>query len=230
MSRSVRKVSIDLDDDYYEVLDHGYVRFIDKLGDDRKVVRAARVSFDKGLKGDPADKRLLSYLYKHGHTSPFEMCSITFEIYLPIFVARQIMRHRTYRFNELSGRYTEMPEDFYVPDEIRVQDKVNKQKSVPSSDTAHHVGLSVMHSIMTDSVDAYSRLLNMGVCREQARMVLPLATYTRLWVNADLNNLLKFFSKRDADDAQWETRQYAIAMREITQRHFPWTMEAYNGE
>lgn len=228
MKDPVRKVSIDPDDDYYEVLDHGHVRFIDKVGDDRKVVRAARVSFDKGLKGDIQDYRLLKYLYTHGHSSPFEMCSVTLELRVPIFVARQIMRHRTFRFNEVSGRYTTLHDEFYIPSTVRVQDKENRQGSVESPDFVEPV--ADIAYITKCSMHIYKKLLDQGVCREQARMVLPLNTYTTVWVNADLNNLLKFLSKRDAKDAQWETRQYAIAIRKVLERHFPWTMEIYNEE
>ena len=221
----VRKVSIDPDDDYYEMLDHGYVRFVDKLGSDEKIVQAARTSYNGVSKGEAADRKLLRYLFLNAHTSPFEMASITFEIYMPIFVARQIMRHRTARFNEMSGRYTEMPEDCYVPSLLRVQDKKNKQGSVPCEGFVEPI--SQFQFIAKVSFETYRRLLEQGVCREQARMVLPLGTYTKVVMNIDLNNLIKFLRLRDHSHAQWETQQYAVAMKKIAARHFPWTMEVF---
>lgn len=221
-----RKVSVGDDDDYYEVLDHGYVRYVDRLGSDEKIVQAARTSYNGVSKGYDADRSLLRYLLKNHHTSPFEMVSITYEIYMPIFVARQIMRHRTARVNELSGRYTKMPEDFYVPCVIRRQDKKNKQSSVPDAEfTDPIVSFEYAGKAM---LNIYQKLLDSGVCREQARMVLPLSTYTKVVMNIDMNNLLKFLRLRDDDHAQWETRQYAIAMRKIAERYFPWTMECFS--
>lgn len=207
-----------------KVLDHGYVKHLDHLGDDTRIVEAARVSTNSGSKGEVADKRLLKYLYDHNHTSPFEQVCMVFEIKMPIFVARQILRHRTFKVNELSGRYTEMPEDFYVPNVIRVQDSKNKQSSVPSPDFDPQP-LADIEFVSRAAVTTYKKMLAMGVCREQARMILPLNMYSVVVLQADLNNLLKFFKLRIHEGAQWETQEYAKAMACLTAHHFPWTME-----
>ena len=205
------------------VLDHGYVKYIDHLGDDTSIAKAARVSTNGGTKGKEKDKALLKYLYDHNHTSPFEQVAIVYEIKMPIFVARQIMRHRTFKVNELSGRYSEMPEDYYLPSSLRAQDKKNKQGSVPCDylkDRVHDIKDAADVAFRT-----YKTLLAAGVCREQARMVLPLNSYTKVVLQADMNNLIKFFKVRIHEGAQWETQEYAKAMACLAYKFFPWTME-----
>jgi thymidylate synthase (FAD) len=205
------------------VLDKGYVQHIDHLGSDTRIVEAARVSTNSGSKGEEKDKALLKYLYDHKHTSPFEQVCMVYEIKMPIFVARQILRHRTFKVNELSGRYTEMLEDYYVPSIMRVQDPKNKQSSVPSP--GFDEPKADIDFISRAAFTTYKKMLRDGVCREQARMILPLNFYTKVVVQADLNNLIKFLKVRNHEGAQWETQEYAIAMACLAKKYFPWTME-----
>ena len=211
----------------YPVLDKGYVAYMDHLGNDRRVTEAARVSYGGKSKGDEADKKLLFYLYKNRHTSPFEQCSITFNIKMPIFVARQFVRHRTFSLNEISARYTEMKEEFYIPVKWRDQDTVNKQGSIERSESK--INLTGQAQLAYDmAMSCYRNLLDSGVAKEMARMVLPVGLYTEVTVNCDLHNLMHFIRLRDDSHAQWEMQQYAKAMRKIAEDLFPWSMEAFN--
>lgn len=211
-----------------KVLDHGYVRYIDHLGSDLRIVEAARVSYKSPSKGDEADKKLLFYLYKNRHSSPFEMCKITFNIKMPIFVMRQFIRHRMQNVNEVSARYTELPEEFYVPKVWRAQDTKNKQGSFTSEDL-HHGNLSnELEDVYKAAYWSYRQLLTAGVAKELARLVLPVGIYTEIYCTWDLRNLLHFFSLRDDLHAQWEHQQFSIAMKEIARDIFPWTLEAYD--
>jgi len=219
------------------VLDHGYVRYIDHMGSDLRVVEAARVSYRSPSKGDEADKKLLNYLYSHQHMSPFEMCKITFNIKMPIFVMRQYIRHRMQNVNEVSARYTELPEEFYVPNGWRPQDTKNKQGSVemglwnPGLPHPYGGGRATASDILQDAYrnayQTYKALLNAGVSKEMARFVLPVGIYTEFYSTWDLRNLLHFFGLRDDPHAQWEHQQYGKAMKEITRLLFPWSIEAY---
>lgn len=209
------------------VLDHGYVRYVEHLGTDQRIVEAARVSYGAPSKGEEADKKLLGYLYKNRHTSPFEQCSITFNIKMPIFVMRQFVRHRTFRLNEVSARYTELPDEFYLPEEWRGQDMKNKQGSVKWDQNQQ------ICSIMADyaygvAYDEYQKLIAEGVARELARIVLPVAIYTEIYVNCDLHNLMHFLRLRLDPHAQLEIRVFAEAMKSIATELFPWTMEAFD--
>lgn len=205
------------------VLDKGFVTLIDSMGDDRKIVAAARVSYGSdALKGDEADKKLLRYLYTHGHTSPFEQVNFTFLVKLPIFVARQWMRHRTWSYNEVSGRYTELPDEFYVPTEWRLQDKENKQSSY-----GHAVTQADYLSACHKAFDIYKLLLADNVGREMARMVLPLSTYTQMYATVDLHNLLHFLKLRLDSHAQYEIRQYSQAMLTLITPIVPWSVEIW---
>lgn len=209
------------------VLDHGFVRYIDHMGSDLRVVEAARISYKSPSKGDDADKKLLQYLLKNKHTSPFEQCQITFNIKMPIFVMRQFVRHRMQSLNEVSARYTELPNEFYVPATFRVQDTKNKQGSVNAE--LPHEGLAWdLKKAYEESYKFYQHFLDCGVAKELARLCLPVGIYTEIYTAWDLNNLLKFFALRDDPHAQWEHQQFAIAMKAITERLFPWTIEAYN--
>jgi len=210
------------------VLDHGYVRYIDHLGTDMRVVEAARISYQSPSKGEEADKKLLHHLYKNKHTSPFEMLKITLNIKLPIFVMRQYVRHRMQNLNEVSARYTELPEEFYVPTKWRKQDKKNKQGSVEED-----FGLDeqYMTQALTDhysrSYSLYQGLIQSGVARELARIVLPVAIYTEIYACWDMKNLLHFITLRDDSHAQAEIQEYSRAITSICKELFPWTMEAY---
>jgi thymidylate synthase (FAD) len=222
---------------FIDVLDHGYVRHIDHMGTDMRIVEAARVSYKSPSKGAEADEKLLRYLLKNHHTSPFEQCQITFNIKLPIFVMRQLVRHRMQSINEVSARYTELPNEFYIPTVWRAQDTKNKQGSVDGQElfkhgTSHdkftHKELSDgLHQQCLSAYQHYMFLLECGVAREMARFVLPVNIYTEIYTTWDLNNLLKFFRLRDDPHAQWEHQQYANAMKVQATILFPWTMRAY---
>jgi thymidylate synthase (FAD) len=215
-----------------KVLDHGVVRLIDSMGTDLSVVRAARVSYDAAWRAgenEGSDQRLIRYLWRNGHTTPFESVTFTFEVKAPIFVFRQWHRHRTWSFNELSARYRELPEEFYVPevDKIGVQSKDNKQGRAVDSASHDSITPDIIRKSCEASFHAYRRLLADGVPRELARSVLPVATYSHMFATVDLLNLLKFLSLRDHDHAQHEIRVYAQAMATIAKSIVPVCMAAW---
>lgn len=227
------------------VLDLGYVRYIDHYGSDVRIVEAARVSYDSPCKGDIQDKKLLHYLFKMRHTSPFEQCALTYEIKLPLFVQGQLVRHRTQKLNQMSARYTEMPDEFYIPKSWRPQDTKNKQGSVETEDWNPKIivdveegGLGGPYNVYSkaselliqhckDSYELYQKLLAAGISKEMARMHLPQNLYTKIYSCWDLHNIMHMFRLRLDPHAQWETRQYAQAMCDIFAELFPWTAEAY---
>lgn len=214
-----------------DVLDHGYVRLVDSMGGDLSVVRAARVSYDAAWRAgesEGSDARLINYLWKHRHTTPFEAVTLTFEVYAPIFVLRQWHRHRTWSFNELSGRYRELPEVFYVPDPsmIGVQSKNNKQARDLGT-PADEDSASIIHETCEASFKAYRQLLERGVPRELARSVLPVTTYSHMFATVDLLNLMKFLSLRCDAHAQHEIRVYADAMRDLARSIAPTCIAAW---
>ena len=205
------------------VHEHGYVQLLATYGDEGTIVKAARTSYNKGLKGPEEDKKLIHYLYKNRHTSPFEQCSISYEIFLPIFVMRQLVRHRTFRLNEFSARYSEMPDKFYMPKYWRVQDTVNKQSSIVERDTTidHGACSGMVDNAHKVAFGTYQKLISCGVAREVARIVLPVSIYTKIHINCDLNNLMKFFTLRLDSHAQLEMRDYAHAMLLVFSSYFP---------
>jgi thymidylate synthase (FAD) len=212
-----------------DVLDHGFVRLVDSMGSDLSVVRAARVSYDAAWRAgeDPgSDKRLINYLWKHAHTSPFEAVTLTFEVKAPIFVFRQWHRHRTWSYNELSARYRELPEEFYVPQPsvIGVQAKVNKQARDLTSEadpSGQELSATIIQESCKSAFDSYRILLERGVPRELARSVLPVATYSHMFGTANLLNLFRFLTMRCHEHAQYEIRVYAEAMRDLTRDVVP---------
>jgi thymidylate synthase (FAD) len=224
------------------VLDHGFVRVIDYMGDDAAIVQAARVSYGRGTRKVSEDRGLINYLLRHRHTTPFEMCEIKFHVKLPIFVARQWIRHRTANVNEYSARYSVLDEEFYVPaaEHLATQSQINKQgrdDRLPAGEAAE-----VLASIKGESARAYgtyTRLLNengkgevidadrQGIARELARMVLPANIYTQWYWKIDLHNLLHFLSLRADAHAQYEIRAYAEAMLDVVKRWVPITYEAF---
>lgn len=210
-----------------KVLDHGFVRYIDHMGSDQRICEAARISYKSPSKGDETDKKLIEYLYKNKHTSPFEMCKVTFNIKMPIFVMRQYVRHRMQNLNEVSARYTELPCEFYIPEMWRKQDTKNKQSSEPSNEL-DHAHLSYLLKVYSNSCySTYKQLLAKGVAREMARFVLPVNIYTEIYSCWDMKNLIHFIALRDDPHAQWEIQQYGKVIKEIVTKLFPWTMEAY---
>lgn len=211
------------------VLDHGFVRLIDTLGDDKRIVDAARVSYSSG-KTLREDAALIDYLMKNEHWSPFEQVVFVFHLKLPIFVFRQVVRHRTARLNEVSGRYSVLKEEFYVPklDRIQAQDSVNRQgSSGPIDSDDQEVALQLIENASEEAFDYYHRLLKLGVARETARLVLPLNTYTEVYWQMDLRNLFNFLKLRLDGHAQWEAQEYARAIADIVKAKVPVAYRAF---
>jgi len=200
-----------------KVLDKGSIELLDIMGSDLEIVNAARVSFDGKKKS--SDKNLIYYLMEHGHLSPFEMCEMKFRVVLPIFVARQWVRHRTANINEVSARYTELEDNFYTPEKLRGQDKVNKQGSegeLNSEEMLDYYDTECNHLF-----SIYGAWLEEGVAREQARCILPMSTYTKWIWKCDLRNIFNFLRLRLHPHAQKEIRVYAEAMSELVKECFP---------
>ncbi|HLO66103.1 MAG TPA: FAD-dependent thymidylate synthase [Holophaga sp.] len=212
------------------VLDRGFVKLVDHMGSDLSVVNAARVSFGKRKETfDEADEKLIDYLAAHDHTSPFRHTSMTFHVKAPIFVFRQWMKHRiASEFNEISGRYVEFPEDeFFVPAAFRRQAKVNKQGSEgqvdgPEGEQAKEVFLATCRN----AVSQYKQLIALGVCREQARCVLPLGLYSEVYWTVSLQAAAHFIRLRTDGHAQWEIQQYAHAVRDLVEALYPRSLQA----
>lgn len=219
------------------VLDHGYVRLVDHMGSDLSIARAARVSYDAAWRAGEdkgSDNRLISYLWAHRHSTPFEAVTFTFEIHAPIFVFRQWHRHRTWSFNELSARYRELPEEFYVPDAdaIGTQATINKQGRDVSDGSLPEKRAIEANSLREASKDAfqvYRRLLDAGWPRELARSILPVNTYSTMFATVNLLNLFKFLTLRCDTHAQYEIRVYADAMRDLIRPIVPVAVEAWEG-
>jgi len=222
----------ELIDREFKVLDKGFVRLVDYYGGDDRIVQAARVSYGEGTTTLRRDRILIRYLLENQHTSPFEQVVFTFHVKLPIFVARQWIRHRTARLNEMSARYSVLPEEFYVPDESRIceQDNINRQGSSnkPLPPDIQKKTIESIESICGKSFEAYNELLDQGVSREVARIVLPLNTYTEWYWQMDLHNLFHFLKLRLDDHAQWEIRQYAGVIAGIVEKIVPISFEAFN--
>jgi thymidylate synthase (FAD) len=220
--------------DTIQCLDKGYVRLVDYMGTDMRIVEAARVSYGAHSKGEEQDKKLLFYLYKNKHTSPFEMCKITLDFKMPIFVARQYVRHRMQNMNEFSMRYKEAPEEFYIPTEWRAQDNKNKQGSlttnfnpIVTTKSGVEQATKLLQEVCTESFSIYQAMITAGIAREMARMVLPLNIYTYFYATWDLKNLLHFITLREDAHAQAEIQVYGKAIKALLVKLFPWTMEAY---
>lgn len=218
-------------DKSYPVLDKGFVRLVDYLGSDQRIVQSARVSYGEGTKSYRQDKGLINYLLRNDHTSPFEQVVFTFHIKAPIFVARQWVRHRTARMNEISGRYSVMKDECYIPapDKIALQSEDNKQgrKSEPvDAETAARVQ-ELLEKNQKETFEAYNELLDMGIAREIARVNLPLSMYTEFYWEIDLHNLFHFLALRLDGHAQYEIRAYAEVMFEIVKLVCPLAAEAF---
>lgn len=203
-----------------KVLDHGVVVLKEIMGTDQTIVDSARVSYQKGTKKVSTDRDLLRYLVRHKHHSPLEMCEMRFYIKAPIFVFRQIVRHRTASMNEISGRYSELSDDLYTPKEFRLQSLSNKQGSGCET-------LKFNIESYSKAWSEYQALLNKGVAREQARIVIPLATYSEIYWKCDLRNIFNFLLLRLKDNAQQETREYAKAIGSKVKKYFPIAYEAF---
>jgi thymidylate synthase (FAD) len=222
-----------------DLLDHGLVRLIDHMGNDLSIVRNARVSHDavwRTGKDAGKDERLINYLYSHQHNTPFEAVVFTFEVKAPIFVVRQWHRHRTWSYNEVSARYTELPEEVYVPtiENIGHQDSKNHQSRNITGDVADpemaNMELDVVRQHHATSFQMYRNLLLDGWPRELARTVLPVGTYTHMFATVNLNNLFKFLTERASPHAQYEIRVYAEALLELIRPIVPVAVAAWEAE
>ncbi len=235
----------DLENLLYEaipVLDHGFIRVIDYMGDDTSIVQAARVSYGKGTKKVSTDSGLIKYLMRHWHSTPFEMCEIKYHIKLPIFIARQWIRHRTANVNEYSARYSILDKEFYLPSEanLAAQSVNNRQGrgEVLSGDQAQKV-LKLLKDDAERTYDNYESMLNQrydgstidnnkpGLARELARMNLTLNTYTQWYWKTDLLNLMNFLRLRVDHHAQYEIRSYAEIMLDTLKKWVPITYDAF---
>ncbi len=226
----------------FKVLDHGFIRVIDYMGDDSSIVQAARVSYGKGTKKLNQDKSLINYLISHRHSTPFEMNEIKFHIKLPIFVARQWIRHRTANVNEYSARYSILDREFYIPKkrDLKPQSKSNNQgRSGNLESDEIELYLKIIKENSRTSFENYSTLLNSdeegnsindkrnGLARELSRMTLPLNAYTQWYWKIDLHNLMHFLALRFDPHAQYEIRVYAEVMMNIFKKWVPLTYDAF---
>lgn len=194
----------------------GWVGLIDTLGSETTIVNAARVSFGKIREEmDERDEKLLYYLIENKHTSPLEHIVFTFSVHCPLFVRGQWHRHRTWSYNEISRRYTDVDIEFYVPPKLRIQAENNRQASSLDENFEDSALREMIQKQNEASYKAYEELLAAGVCREQARGVLSQNMMVTFWGTVDLNNLLHFLELRDSEHAQWEIREYAIAIKKL---------------
>jgi thymidylate synthase (FAD) len=218
--------------------DVGYLELVESWGSDSAIIEAARMSTNKGFKGwgtpgNPGDEKLLKFLWTHKHMSPFEMAGATFEVKLPIFVAREWMRHRTLSFNELSARYSEMPDEHYVPkpERVRRQSATNKQGTGEEELDPLRVQewLTELDSLQKRIFNHYKWGLGFGVSREVARILTPVSRYTKMRVSGNLRNWLHFLEQRLDESAQWEIREYAAGIHDLLFTKFPRTIDLFNG-
>jgi thymidylate synthase (FAD) len=224
------------------VLDKGFIRVIDYMGDDAAIVQAARVSYGRGTKSVRDDQGLINYLMRMRHTSPFEMCELKLHVKLPIFIARQWIRHRTASVNEYSARYSVLEDEFYLPepDHIEAQARGNRQGRTGPVGVAE--AEAVRAALATNAAEAYVRYVEImnrdragrvtrqerqGAARELARMALPLNTYTQWYWKTDLHNLMHFIALRIDPHAQYEIRAYAEVLLDVVRRWVPMTCEAF---
>ena len=240
-----RVTSPELEKILYEampVLDHGFVRVVDYMGDDTSIVQSARVSYGKGTKKVSTDSGLIKYLMRHWHSTPFEMCEIKYHVKLPIFIARQWIRHRTANVNEYSARYSILDKEFYLPktENLAAQSQSNRQGrgDVLRGEQAKKV-LDLLKNDAEQTYDNYEMMLNerydgsvinekeVGLARELARMNLTLNTYTQWYWKTDLLNLMNFLRLRADHHAQYEIRTYADAMLDTLKKWVPITYEAF---
>jgi len=216
---------------YFPVLDHGFVSLVDYMGGDECVARAARVCYGAGNKKSGQTRGLVRYLHRHKHTSPLEMVEVKLHCSMPIFVARQWIRHRTANVNEMSGRYSLMPMLFYTPpdDQLRPQSKTNKQGRDGEAFTTEIIAEANARwaAQRTDAVDNYEWLCDRDFARELARIDLPLSTYTQWYWKIDLHNLLHFLTLRVDSHAQWEIQQFGKVMAGMLKRLAPLAYEAW---
>ena len=245
-SNKTKRVTVDaLEKILYDaipILDHGFIRVVDYMGDDTSIVQAARVSYGKGTKKVSTDAGLIKYLMRHWHSTPFEMCEIKYHVKLPIFIARQWIRHRTANVNEYSARYSILDKEFYLPttENLAAQSQNNRQGrgEVLEGERAKNV-LDILKKDAEQTYKNYETMLNVrydgtvidengiGLARELARMNLTLNTYTQWYWKTDLLNLMNFLRLRADSHAQFEIRAYADAMLDTLKKWVPITYEAF---
>ena len=218
-------------DKEYPVLDKGFVRLVDYFGGDQRIVQSARVSYGEGTKSVSQDGALIDYLLRHQHTSPFEQVVMTFHVKMPIFVARQWVRHRTGRMNEVSGRYSIMKDEFYVPaeDKVSPQSTDNKQGRASEAfdkETADKI-IAQLEEGQKAAYESYNELIDSGLAREIARINLPLSLYTEFYWEMDLHNLFHFLKLRLDSHAQYEIRVYAQVILEMCRKVAPMATESF---
>ncbi|MEY5060099.1 MAG: hypothetical protein RIS45_20 [Planctomycetota bacterium] len=212
------------------VLDHGFVRLVDCMGGDEDIEAAARLSFNQGTRSVDERRKLIRYLMRQKHSSPFEQVVIKLEMKLPIFVARQLVRHRTQALNEVSARYSVLPDEVYIPapERVQAQSTANKQGSGAALD--EEIVAEFVDGLKIDSrmaFGSYDFAVTNGIARETARIGLPVNTYTRWVTTMSAHNLLHLLQLRLDEHAQWETRQYAEAIAKIVADWIPLTWEAF---
>ena len=244
-NKTKRVTAPELENILYEALpalDHGFIRVIDYMGDDSSIVQSARVSYGKGTKQVSTDSGLIKYLMRHWHSTPFEMCEIKYHVKLPIFIARQWIRHRTANVNEYSARYSILDKEFYIPEKkhLAAQSKDNRQGrgSLINGKQADEI-LDMLKEDAQRNYGDYEKMLNekydgsvidenkQGLARELARMNLTLNAYTQWYWKTDLLNLLNFLSLRADSHAQYEIRAYADVMLDTVKKWVPTTYEAF---
>jgi thymidylate synthase (FAD) len=218
----------------FNILDHGLLRVVDVMGNDSSIVQAARVSYGDGTKTINEDKGLINYLMKHRHTSPFEMCEIKLHIKLPIFIARQWIRHRTANVNECSARYSILPEEYYIPEIENIAPQSSKNKQCRGGEISNDEAKNAQKLMEESSKKAYQNYITLlgsedetGIAREIARGVLPLNMYTEWYWKVDLHNLLHFIKLRIHPHAQYEIRVYAEKLAEIVKQWCPIAYSAF---
>jgi thymidylate synthase (FAD) len=215
-----------------DLLDHGKLELVDFMGSDLSVVQGARISNGAALpdwRGAP-DERLINFLAENGHMSPFEHAVFKFYVKAPLFVVREWQRHRTFSYNERSGRYKKFDPEFYVPIRARIPDPNNKQSSIESDDiylSGYQAG--AIMSVLDVAYRAYEKMLDKGIAREVARMVLPLNLYTEFYVTGNFRNFMHFLELRNTPDAQQEIRVYAQAIADILEEKMPISYKALTG-
>ncbi len=226
----------------YPVLDHGFVRVVDYMGDDAAIVQAARVSYGRGTRRVSEDTGLIRYLMRHRHSTPFEMCEVKYHVKLPIFVARQWIRHRMANINEYSARYSILDREFYIPDAAQLAAQSTTNHQGRGETLTGQEAEDVLHILRTDAAQTHDHYLDMlnehpdgthpdpthqGLARELARMNLTLNTYTQWYWKTDLHNLLNFLALRAETHAQYEIRVYAETMLETVKAWVPATHQAF---
>ena len=236
-NKTRRAISEGMEENLYlihKVLDHGFVRVIDYMGNDTSIVQAARVSYGEGTKKSRDDKSLIFYLMRHWHSTPFEMCEIKLHVKLPVFVARQWIRHRTANVNEYSARYSILDNEFYIPksENLASQSSLNNQGrgDVLEGEEAKKV-IQILKNDSLRSYKSYEKMLSKenkkGLARELARMNLPTNIYTQWYWKTDLHNLFNFIRLRNDIHAQYEIRVYAEKIAELVKKWVPFAYEAF---